>query len=109
MCENNYISRELYEADKRAAIAKHESIAADIRTEGARMKGDYNLLNERINNVEKRLDEGLSNMEKRLNEGLNSVKESLEKFISRAGIILTGMTLLFTILQVSFAVIALTR
>jgi len=94
MENNNYLTRELYESDKQATISKCEVIAADIRTEGARMKGDYNLINERFSNISTRLE---------------NIERSIEKFITRTSLILTGMTLLFTALQITFAIIALKK
>ena len=87
MENNNYITRELYEADKQAIIAKCETEAANVRTEGAEMRGNYNLIKQE----------------------LSEIKQSLERFISRATLVLGIMTLLFTALQITLTIIALRK
>ena len=120
MENNNYITRDLYEADKQATIAKCEAVAADVRTEGAKMKGDYNLISarfdERFNNMSVRFDEKLNNMSARFDEKLNNmnaqiedVKQALDKFVSRATLALGIATVLFTAIQITLTIIALRK
>ena len=87
MTEKEYITKELYEADKQATIAKCEVEAANIRTEGAEMRGNYNLIKQE----------------------LSEIRQSLEKFISRATLALGIAAVLFTAVQITLTIIALRK
>ena len=101
MTENEYITKELYNADKQATIAKCEVEAANIRTEAAEMRADHNLIRQELGELRQSVNE--------LKELKEIVKESIDKFISRTSLILTGMTLAIAITQLIIAVITLSK
>jgi len=96
MENNNYITKEFYDsnmrefkeavyASMRAAEARCERIAAEMRVENEKMRSEFKATHQRLDNMDKRLD----NMEK-----------SQDRFFRNMSLALTGMTLLFTFLQI---------
>ena len=72
------------------AVAEMRADFANMKMEFANMKADFAVNQMRFDNMEKRLD----NMEK-----------SQDKFFRNIGLALTGMTLLFTVTQITIAII----
>ncbi|MBQ7560956.1 MAG: hypothetical protein IJS99_03845 [Synergistaceae bacterium] len=80
-----YITREIFDANilaireaMAASEARHERIAAEMRTE-------YALTQIRLDNMNKRID---------------NIERSQDRFFRNMSLALTGMTLLFTLLQI---------
>ena len=104
---NNYITKEFYDSNMREfkeavyasmaaaearcekaaaeAEARCEKIVAEIRVENEKMRSEFKATHQRLDNMDRRLD----NMEK-----------SQDRFFRNMGFALTGMTLLFTMLQI---------
>ena len=98
MDNNNYITKEFYDSNMRefkeavremiaAADARTDKAVAEMKAEAAEMRAQYKITQIRLENIER----------------------SIEKFITRTSLILAGMTLLFTALQITFAIIALKK
>ena len=89
-----YITRDFYDSNMRefkesvhaliaAADARFERIAADMRVENEKMRTEFRLTQQRLDNMEK----------------------SLDSFFKFSGFALAGMTLLFTATQIIIALI----
>ncbi|MBQ7560960.1 MAG: hypothetical protein IJS99_03865 [Synergistaceae bacterium] len=99
--KKEFITREIFDANilaireaMAASEARHERIAAEMRTEAAEMRTQYTLTQMRLDNMDKRID---------------NMKNSLDKFFRNTGLALTGMTLLFTALQISLSLITIMK
>ena len=90
---NNYVTRDFYDSNMRefkeavyasmaAAEARCERIAADMRVENEKMRSEY------------------KNAQARIESRLDNIERSLDNFFKISGVVLTGMTLLFTLLQI---------
>ena len=93
MDNSNYITKEFYDSNMRefkeavyasmaAAEARCERIAADMRVENEKMRSEY------------------KNAQARIESRLDNIERSLDNFFKISGVVLTGMTLLFTMLQI---------
>ncbi|MBQ7560951.1 MAG: hypothetical protein IJS99_03820 [Synergistaceae bacterium] len=111
-----YITRDFYDSNMRefkeavnasiaAAEARCERIAADMRADNARvlaefkaqsaeLRAQYAITQEKFTSVDKRLD---------------NIEKSQDKFFRNTGLALTGMTLLFTALQISLSLITIMK
>ena len=105
MAENEYITKELCRANRKGVIAKCEATAANIRTEAAEMRADHNLIRQELSELRGSVDE-LKELKTIMEEFID---KSINKFISRASLILAGMTLIITVIQLTLAVITLSR
>ena len=99
--KKEFITREIFDANilaireaMAASEARHERIAADMRVENEKMRAEFKATQQRLDSMDNRLD----NMEK-----------SLDKFFRNVGLALTGMTLLFTALQISLSLITIMK
>ena len=84
-----FITREIFDANilairesMAAAEARCERIAADMRVENEKMRSEY------------------KNAQTRIEARLDNIERSLDNFFKISGVVLTGMTLLFTLLQI---------